>query len=422
MGRYDSRRFQVINSAIFQAVKKYKPNGRSFLRSEFLNKFYSWIPEFKASYDKLSDREKVKYAEYAFRNGKLAKFEVRDGRFTQSRDQNNLHRVSRYLPVFDMEQRQNAETCIREFFRDTIIESTYAIEAAIEGALNELKALPEHRFSQEAYDNSNRLARERELLRHAYLYFKERADNKISNENILAELLWYSLCGRYNYSYTDHPAPNVYLASKGEIEQDETFNLDDRCKDANRLLVIAFAATTFLAGRLISESVYGPKWRKFFNKLADSKAKIDVVTVRVGSLAEKDAIDYKMRPLTINSSIDIKDIVTKNHENFKDSVKANDLKNVHLYTTDIALPVSYVLAEYEDHSKDNIKVDLYLPIINDYDRSTKSKEYKLLDESRCDNTIRQSFIVYKNNKSTEKLYEVLRQNAEDILRTSTMVF
>ena len=420
MGTLDTTRFKKINQTLFGIAKKYTPKRKTLKRKDFLELFYSWIPEFKDAYGKLSEKSKVKYAGYVFDNGKFVEFKVCYTSYEISKEHVDRLRVKCYIPVFDQEQRADAENQLEWLFQSFFSEGNNAKEEMVNEAIKVLEELSKPDPALKDGENE-KASSERENCKRAYNYFKSRKENNISNTNILAEILWYSLSGRYNYSYMDHHSPNVYIASKGEIEQDEAFNLDERCKDANYLLVIAFAATTFLAGRLVSKSCYGPKWRRFFNELAESKAKIDIVTLAAGSPAEEDAVKYKMRPLTINSSMDLDNIVASNQKSLRDSILQNGLKNVQLYETDIALPVSYVVAEFEDSSRDNIKVDLYLPIINDYNEDTGEEERRLIDESRCDTTVRHSFVIFRNDKSTEKLYYALRRNAEDILKHSIQI-
>ena len=414
-------RFKNINQTLFRIAKKYAPRDRTLLRKDFLSLFYPWIPEFIDEYKKLSENNKTKYAAYVFNNGRFAEFKAIDHNYKLNRGTDN-RRVRSYCPVFDMDQRKAAEENLASLFQDYLSEGAGAKEEMISESLEQIKILstpyPTYNDKQ-----NQRASDERKKYLHAYQYFSSRVENKVSEINILAEILWFSICGRYNYSSKDRPSPNVYIATKAEIEQDETFNLDDRCKDAKYLLLIAYAATSFLSGRLISPDCYGPKWLRFFNQLAESKAAIDIVTLSPGSFAETDAADYKMRPLTLSCPVKPANIVSINHKSLKHLITQYDLKNIHLYVTKIALPVSYVVAEFEDPSKDNIKVDLYLPIINDYNEDVDQEGKKwLIDKSRCDNTVRQSFVIYRADKSTEKLYKALRRNAEDILKASEKLY
>jgi len=199
------------------------------------------------------------------------------------------------------------------------------------------------------------------------------------------------------------------------------YNLDDRCKDADHLMVVAFAATSFLGGRLISRSTYSVKWTNFFEKLSRGKASVDFVVLEPLSSAEIDAVQFKMRPLTINKEINVSDIVTKNILTLKNEIEKNDLKNVHLYTTKIALPVSYVITEFmDDHDRDSMKCDLYLPILNNY-IDIGGSELRLEDEKYNDHTVRQSFVLYRNDPKTHDLYEMLLHNAYSILKSSEQV-
>ena len=127
-----------------------------------------------------------------------------------------------------------------------------------------------------------------------------------------------------------------------------------------------------------------------------------------------------MRPLTLNKEVSLSDIVNKNMTALENDIKRSDLKNIHLYATKIALPVSYVIAEYnDDPSRDSLKCDLYLPILNNYYED--GEEYRLEDERFHDHTVRQSFVLYRNDPDTHELYEALRQNAYSILNSSRQI-
>ena len=67
-----------------------------------------------------------------------------------------------------------------------------------------------------------------------------------------------------------------------------------------------------------------------------------------------------------------------------------------------------------------MKCDLYLPIINEY-IDIGGDEKRLEDERFHDHTVRQSFVLYRNDPDTHDLYEMLRHNAYSILNSSEQV-
>lgn len=410
------KRFSRLISAMFAQTKRFVPENR-FLKRDFFDFFFSWVPDFKDNFDKLSETSKTDYVNYVTGSaGKLAGFRPSNGDYELDKESG---RLAVFEGVYDKTQRDAAVAAISDFYRENGYEN--AMKATIKSALSAILKLskPDPALSEE--ENIFGLP-EREKFRKAYDYFKSRVDNGIEPADILGELSWYTLCGHYNYPASERPKPNVYIASKKVIENEtEIYNLDDRCKDADHLLVVAFAATSFLAGRLVSRSTYSEKWTTFFQKLSTGNASIDFVILEPLSSAEIDAILFKMRPLTLNKEIKVDAIVTKNISTLKDEIERSNLKNVHLHTTQIALPVSYVIAEFnDDHDRDSLKCDLYLPIINNY-VDVGGKELRLEDERFHDHTVRQSFVLYRNDPNTHDLYEALLQNAYSILNSSKQV-
>ena len=399
---------------MFTKTKEYVPG--TFLKKDFFAFFFSWVPDFSEQFMELSEKSKTNYVNYVTGSaGKLARFEASGGDYEIPRDG---RRLEVYDGVYDRCQRDAAKAAIYAFYLSHGHET--AMESVIEAALSSILELSKPDPTLRETDNMLNLS-ERKKIRKAYAYFKSRKDNGVEPADILAELSWYTLCGKYDYPASERPKPNVYIASKKTIENEtEVYSLDDRAKDSDHLLVIAFAATSFLAGRLISRNTYPPKWTNFFQKLSSGNASIDFVVLDPRSFAEIDAIEYKMRPLTLNNEIKVSDIVSKNIDVLKSQIELSDLQNVHLYTTQIALPVSYVIAEYNDnHERDTLKCDLYLPILNNY--VVKGNELRLEDEKYSDATVRQSFVLYRNDPKTKELYEMLLHNAYSILNNATKV-
>jgi len=412
---FSEKRFSRLISSMFRETKIYV---NAFKKKDFFEIFFSWVPDFYKDFKELSDRSKTDYVNYTTGSaGKLIRFiPSLDGDFIPVKDNG---RLVVYDGVYDRTQRDAAREAIYDFYRMHGHENVMreVINAAL-ATINEL-SIPDP-VSSEAENLFS--VDEREKFCKAYDYFKSRIDNGIEPADILGELSWYTLSGRYNYPASDRPEPNVYIASKKIIENEtEVYNLDDRCKDADHLMVVAFAATSFLGGRLISRSTYSVKWTNFFEKLSRGKASVDFVVLEPLSSAEIDAVQFKMRPLTINKEINVSDIVTKNILTLKNEIEKNDLKNVHLYTTKIALPVSYVITEFmDDHDRDSMKCDLYLPILNNY-IDIGGSELRLEDEKYNDHTVRQSFVLYRNDPKTHDLYEMLLHNAYSILKSSEQV-
>jgi len=411
----DEKRFSNLTTSMFRQTKSFVP-GR-FRKKDFFSFFFSWVPDFSADFNALSEKAQTAYVNYATGSaGKLVRPLPMGIDYEPDRDDNG--RLVVYSGVYDKGQRDAAKKAISEFYLGHGHEE--AMKKTIQAALSAIRDLSEPDPALSEIDNLYSRP-ERNKFSNAYSYFQSRIDNGVDLVDILGELSWYTLCGHYNYPVSERPKPNVYIASKKVIENEtDCYNLDDRCKDADHLLVIAFAATSFLAGKLVSKSTYSAKWTSFIGKLGAGKASIDFVILEHQSRAEQDAIDYKMRPLTLNKEVSLSDIVNKNMTALENDIKRSDLKNIHLYATKIALPVSYVIAEYnDDPSRDSLKCDLYLPILNNYYED--GEEYRLEDERFHDHTVRQSFVLYRNDPDTHELYEALRQNAYSILNSSRQI-
>lgn len=407
------RRYSRLVSSMFNQTKAFVPRNRKFLKKDFFAFFFSWVPDFLEDFEELGFDGQRDYVNYSTGTaGKLVRFFSDNGYFKPYKEGKHL---ACYEAVFDKDQRAKAKDAILDFYEGNGHED--AMNAVIQAALDTLQDLSSTDPALSDIDNMHR-SEEREKFHKAYSYFLSRVTNHVDPEDILSELSWYTLCGRYNYPASERPTPNVYIASKGIIEiQTEYDNLDSRCKDADHLLVVALAATSFLSGTLISKNTYSVKWTSFLRKLGEDNAKIDIVITAPDSPAEIDAIKYKMRPTSLNKNIQPSDIISKNIERLEQDIDFHGLKNVHLYTTDIALPVSYVIAEYNnEHDKDTLKCDIYLPIFNSY--VDAGNEYKLKNSMFSDSSVRQSFVLHRNDPCTHDLYETLRQNAYDILRAS----
>ena len=407
------RRYSRLVSSMFNRTKSFVPRGQKFLKKDFFAFFFSWVPDFSEDFEKLGFDGQRDYANYSTGTaGKLVRVCSDNGYFKLQREGKHL---ACYEAVFDKDQRTAAKKALSDFYSRHGHDD--AMTAVIQTALDTIQDLSAVDLALSDDENKCR-SEEREKFHKAYTYFLSRLTNHVDPADILSELSWYTISGLYNYPASERPAPNVYMASKGVIEfQTEYDNLDSRCKDADHLLIIALAATSFLSGTLISKNTYSVKWTSFLRKLGEDNAEIDIVITAPDSPAEIDAVKYKMRPASLNKNVQPSDIVSKNIERLKEDIDFHALKNVHLYITDIALPVSYVIAEYNsEHDKDTLKCDIYLPIFNTY--VDAGDEYNLKNDRFSDSTVRQSFVLHRNDPNTHDLYETLLQNAYDILGAS----
>lgn len=86
----------------------------------------------------------------------------------------------------------------------------------------------------------------------------------------------------------------------------------------------------------------------------------------------------------------------------------------------MALPCAYLKAEFDAPDRDNLKVDLYLPSFTGYGPAVEvrpgRRERTVLDESQCDNSLRQSFLLFR--RENPELYQTFSDNMEQILAHS----
>lgn len=207
------------------------------------------------------------------------------------------------------------------------------------------------------------------------------------------------------------PVYNIFMASKKKIQ--DTVPLKDRCNGAQRIVLVNFAGTSFLANQNITHEV-DRDWARFFYNLCLGGTQVRIVLTEPSSSAAADAIRYKMRPLTLNNKVTLDKIIPRNLVTLQDFVIRYPNADVEVRLTDISLPCAYMKSEFQDSIRDNIKVDLYLPSFGSY------KDGKLISDNQSDDLLRQSFMVYRCYQP--ELYEVFSRNIEDIFIHSTPAF
>ncbi|OUQ55658.1 hypothetical protein B5E58_11925 [Tyzzerella sp. An114] len=233
--------------------------------------------------------------------------------------------------------------------------------------------------------------------------------------DVLAALLIYAqtqmLPEEPPISIDSQPDYNIFMSSKGNIQ--DIIPLEKRCGGARIITIVNFAGTGLIAGPIITPEVRG-EWKHFFYNIPFGGTKLRIVLVDPTSNACKDAIDYKMRPLTMNKDCPIENIIPKNLATLKEYIISYPNADVDVYLTKVALPCAYMKSEFDDETKDNIKIDLYLPSFGEYSDG-------ILQESwQCDDQLRQSFMIYR--KYQKELYEVFSNNIEEIIKHSHPAF
>lgn len=210
---------------------------------------------------------------------------------------------------------------------------------------------------------------------------------------------------------------NVHMASKGEIES--RFSLEERYLNAKRLVVINYAGTSFLAGRMVTTETHSD-WDIFFLNLSRGGTEVRIVLTDPDSHAAEDAARYKMRPRTLMEDCPLDRIIGRNIHTLRDLVWRYPECDLRCFLTEVALPCAYLKAEFDDPDRDNLKVDLYLPSFTEYGPAVEvrpgRREQTVLDESQCDNRLRQSFLIFR--KEQPELYQSFSDNMEQILAHS----
>ena len=207
------------------------------------------------------------------------------------------------------------------------------------------------------------------------------------------------------------PAYNLFMASKKEIQ--DKVSLSERCNGAKRIVLINYAGTSFLANQSITEEV-DSDWSRFFYNLCLGATEMHIVLTNPSSPAAADAVQYKMRPLTLQDDIDLAGIIPRNLITLRDFFLHHPQANVNAYLTDVSLPCAYMKSEFQESFRDNLKIDLYLPSFGAYENG------HLNDPKQSDDQQRQSFMVYRLYQP--ELYEVFSRNIEEILAHSIPAF
>ena len=147
---------------------------------------------------------------------------------------------------------------------------------------------------------------------------------------------------------------------------------------------------------------------------------VRIVLTDPDSHAAGDAARYKMRPRTLMEDCPLDQIIGRNIHTLRDLVWRYPECDLGCFLTDVALPCAYLKAEFDDPDRDNLKVDLYLPSFTEYGPAVEvrpgRREQTVLDESQCDNRLRQSFLIFR--KEQPELYQTFSDNMEQILAHS----
>lgn len=149
---------------------------------------------------------------------------------------------------------------------------------------------------------------------------------------------------------------------------DEAEPLQDRWKYATEIIIINYAASSFLIPNIASDNVYKREKRLLFETMLNSGTLFKFVIVRPNSWASKEAAKNKLRIMACHG-VEKKDIFAMSLEALN-RLKETYGDKIQYRLTDVALPYAamQVINNAEHKYSDHIKIDLYSPFSLDAER------------------------------------------------------
>lgn len=225
----------------------------------------------------------------------------------------------------------------------------------------------------------------------------------------------YSINGNPMKLPENRIASNVYLVKRSVIECKEKYSIENRCRDACIVRIVAFAATSFLAGNQISKDVdvYDPQDFEHFMDMLKRGVHIDLVLAAPDCKNMEDLIRYQLRPKRSSNAVNKKYPFRLNYIRLKwimDSIPTTGIENSHLnvYIAPFNMTCSYFQTRYEDISKDEIKVDMYIPMFSSYEGDNGNIN---IPNGTPDDSYRPSFLVGRGHE----LYSMFDSNIKDMI-------
>lgn len=185
--------------------------------------------------------------------------------------------------------------------------------------------------------------------------------------------------------------PNIHLAFKRDTENPRDYPYYERLYDVDRITLMNFAATTFMAGYDIATIYESSDYlrRLFQSRLMSGDITVEAVLTNPYSYAAIDAEKYKMFPS--GATVSNKEIIINNLNSFYKFKERNPRANIKIYLTDIALPYGLITTEHKNKNNNHIKVDMYAPVPGE-------------------DGYRPSFYLLENKNDTKSIYEFYKQN------------
>jgi len=219
-----------------------------------------------------------------------------------------------------------------------------------------------------------------------------------------------------DHSFTD----NIHLAERRDIESNEFYSLRNRLADAKTVRVVAFTATSFLGGNLVSDEVYDSVGFRLFTELLEKGVHIDLVLSPPDRIDMADIINYQLRPRKSSADVNKLYPFTPNYKRLRRIMERIEEKEIegsdlNVYFAPFSMTCSYFQTEFEDESRDSVKVDMYIPMFSRYDKTEDGDIYLPSDAPADD--CRPSFIIGRSHE----MYPVFNRNIRDIVENSTPV-
>lgn len=258
--------------------------------------------------------------------------------------------------------------------------------------------------------------------------------------NALFWLIMLSFCGKYSkdlmslldkpdvetYSPDELPEPltekelqgnlpNVYIGIKKDMEK--RIPIFRELQGTTELTFVNYASTAFITGPLVDMQYRGGEEQGWLQThlVGPHAINITLILTNPDSYADTDASRYKMYPHSIppeirkyftlsNESYDETSrelhrfIIRRNFNAICDIMLRKKFNNIHIFYTDIALPVGIMKSKYQNPALNNIKVNMYLPCIN-------------IDDKRP------TFVLMEKNQETVFLYNIFDDMIRNLNKT-----
>ncbi len=196
---------------------------------------------------------------------------------------------------------------------------------------------------------------------------------------------------------------NVHLAFKRDTEDPNDYPYYERLYDVKKIILMNFAATTFMAGydiaTIYQSNEYLRRW--FQSRLMNGEIEVEAVLTNPYSQAAIDAEKYKMFP--DGDRIQKSKIIIHNLNKFYKFKEKNPHAKMRIYLTNISLPYGVMITEHKNRKNNHIKVDMYAPVPGD-DR------------------FRPSFYLLEDNLETRELYHFYKNNLMRVMQEYSMEY